>query len=140
MQELSTKYAPQLATLKAIDPATLAALSANPQDTAAATKAVGEIATAQHVDAATAVGKLQAVAAVPKADLTFLQTYGPQVAGAAATTRGQWQNWWWVCVGGEIVFIPLIFVMAGRWSPRRAREDAAAHQKQVEEELALLKS
>jgi hypothetical protein len=53
---------------------------------------------------------------------------------------GQWRNWWWVCVGGEAVFIPLIFLMAGRWDPRRARQDAAAHERRVQEELAALRA
>lgn len=38
---------------------------------------------------------------------------------------------YWVCVGGEIVFLPLILLLAGRWSPRRAREDAEAHERMV---------
>ena len=36
------------------------------------------------------------------------------------------------------MFIPLIFLMAGRWSPRRAREDAEAHQRMVQEEMSKL--
>lgn len=139
VQTLSTKYESQLATIKVIDPATLKALGSNPRDQAAIAKAVGEIAAAQKLDAAAAAGKLQAVAAVPKEGLAYLQTYGPQVVKAAAETRGQWQIWWWVCVGGEALFIPLIFVMAGRWSPRRAREDAEAHERLVQQELAALK-
>jgi len=38
------------------------------------------------------------------------------------------------------VFIPLIFLMAGRWSPRRAREDAEEHERLVQQELAALHS
>jgi hypothetical protein len=60
------------------------------------------------------------------------------VQKAAHQTPGQWQNWYWVCVGGEIVFLPLILLMAGRWSPRRAREDADAHERMVREELVRL--
>lgn len=33
----------------------------------------------------------------------------------------QWATWWWVCIGGLIVFIPTIFVASGAWSPARAR-------------------
>jgi hypothetical protein len=36
------------------------------------------------------------------------------------------------------VFIPLIFVMSGRWRPRKAREDAEAHERMVAAELAKL--
>jgi MFS family permease len=137
---LSTRYAPELATLKAIDPATLAALSANPGNAAAAAHAVGEVAKAESVPPAVAVTKLTALARVPKADLAFLQAHGTQVVNAAKAAPGQWRNWWWVCVGGEAVFIPLVFLMAGRWDPRRARRDAAEHERKVQEELAALQT
>src|SRR5581483_2136821 len=32
----------------------------------------------------------------------------------------QWATWWWVCIGGLIVFIPTIFVASGAWSPAHA--------------------
>ena len=140
VQALSTRYAPELATLKAIDPATLATLSAHPRNAAAAARAVGEIARAQGVSPAAAARKLAAVATVPKADLAFLQAHGAQVQKAAQATPGQWQDWWWVCVGGEVVFIPLIFLMAGRWDPRRARKDADEHERLVQQELAALRA
>ena len=138
VQQLSAKYAAELRTLGAIDPATQAALTANPADQAAAAKAVGEIASAEGVPAATAAQRLQAAAAVPKADLAFLAEQGPAVQFAAKATPGQWQNWWWVCIGGEVVFLPLILLMAGRWSPRRAKQDADEHEANVQRELAAL--
>jgi MFS family permease len=138
VQTLSVKYAPELATGAAIDPATQAALAANPLNPAADAKAVGEIATAFHISPAAATARLTALATVPKSDLAYLQAHGTQVASAAAAAPGQWKNWWWVCVGGELVFIPLILLMAGRWSPRRAREDAEEHERLVRQELAKL--
>jgi MFS family permease len=84
--------------------------------------------------------QLTALSKVPASDLAYLQTHGTQVLTAAAAAPGQWKNWWWVCVGGEVVFIPLILLMAGRWSPRRAREDAEAHERLVQEEMAKLQS
>jgi MFS family permease len=135
---LSAKYAPELATLKAIDPKTLAALSANPADTTAATTAVGEIAKAFSVSPTVAVSRLTALSTVPKTDLAFLNDHGAQVVAAAAAAPGQWRNWWWVCVGGEALFLPFILLMAGRWSPRRAREDAEEHERKVARELAAL--
>jgi MFS family permease len=137
---LSTKYAAELATIKVIDPATLAALNAQPANPAAAAKAVGEIVRAHHVTPAVAIQQLRAVGSVPKADLAYLQSHGTQVAEAAKSAPGQWKNWWWVCVGGQVVFIPLILLMAGRWSPRRARKDIAEHERAVEQELAALKT
>jgi Major Facilitator Superfamily len=134
----STKYAPELATLKAIDPKTQAALQANPADTAAAATAVGEIATAFKVSPAVATTRLTAVATVPRTDLTLLAEHGTAVAAASAAAPGQWRNWWWVCVGGEVVFLPFIFLMTGRWSPRKARQDADEHQRKVQHELSAL--
>ena len=138
VKALSTKYAPELATIKAIDPATLAALNANPGDRAAAARAVGEVARAKGISPAAAAHRLAAVATVPKSDLAFLQAHGPKVLAATRSTPGQWQTWWWVCVGGEVAFIPLIWLMAGRWDPRRARKDAEEHERLVERELAAL--
>jgi MFS family permease len=136
---LSTKYAPELATLKAIDPKTLAALQANPTNTAAATTAIGEITTAFHLSPAAATTRLTALATVPRSDLAYLNAHGTAVATAAAAAPGQWKNWWWVCVGGEVVFIPFILVMTGRWNPRKARQDAEEHERLVQQQLASLK-
>ena len=137
---ISAKYAPQVATLKAISPSTLAALTANPANAAAAAAAAGEIVTAEGVSPAAATAKLTALATVPKADLAYLNAHGTQVATAAATAPGQWKDWWWVCVGGEVLFIPLIFLMAGRWDPRRARRDAEEHERRVRQELEALRA
>lgn len=138
VKTLSTQFAPQLATLKAIDPATLGALQATPPPTAAQIKAVTEVATAFKISPAAATARLTAVAAVPRADLAYLNDHGTAVQNAAASTPGQWKDWWWVCVGGMVVFLPFILVMAGRWSPRKAREDAAEHERAVDAELAAL--
>jgi hypothetical protein len=135
---LSAKYAPELATLQAIDPATLAALQTTPPSTAAEVKAIGEIATAFKVTPGAATAQLVAVSKVPRADLLFLQAHGPAVKSAAASAPGQWKDWWWVCVGGMVLFLPFILVMTGRWSPKKAREDAAEHAKAVAAELAAL--
>ncbi len=39
-------------------------------------------------------------------------------------------------VAGAVVFSALIFTMHGRWSPASARADAAAHDADVDRELA----
>ncbi|WP_327291986.1 MFS transporter [Streptomyces sp. NBC_01198] len=70
--------------------------------------------------------------------LAVLQKYGTKVQKAAHDGPGQWRTWWWICVGGQVLFLPFVFLMAGRWSPARAREDAAAHQAAVDRELASL--
>ena len=72
-----------------------------------------------------------AQAGIPPATLAKLTKAGND-------TPHQWQHWWWVCVAGQLVFLPFIFVMAGRWSPRKAREDERAHEEMVQRELAAL--
>ncbi|HEY7008050.1 MAG TPA: MFS transporter [Jatrophihabitantaceae bacterium] len=154
-QSLATKYASELQTAAAIDPATQAALAADPTDIAAATKAVGEIATTLHVSPAQATARLAALARVPKADLAFLKTYGtqlqnpkvqanlkylqanaPKVLQAQKDGPEQWQHYFWIAAGGAIVFIPLIWVMAGYWDPRHAKAAVAEHDALVDAELA----
>jgi hypothetical protein len=138
VQTLAAQYAPQLQTASAIDAKTLAALAANPGNAAAAGTAVNEIATNLHVTPAAALSQLIAVGKVPKADMAYLTTYGPKVQSAVATAPHEWQRWWWVCFGAEGLMIPTIFLLKGRWSPARAREDEEAHEKILEQELAAL--
>ena len=101
--------------------------------------------------------QLKALAAVPASDLAFLKKYGtalqdpkvqadlkylqaqaPGVQKAAHDSPKQWQKYYWIAVGGEVVFIPLIFLMAGFWSPARARRKEQEHEAWVEAELAKL--
>jgi MFS family permease len=70
--------------------------------------------------------------------LAILKEHGPDVAKASKDGPGQWRTWWLVAVAGQIIFLPFVFVMRGRWSPKRAREDAEAHQRAVDAELAKL--
>jgi MFS family permease len=104
-----------------------------------------------------AAAQLTALGTVPAADKVFLATYGPPlqdpkvlaalktlqqqapaVKKAAAAAPGQWQRYFWIAVGGQVLFIPLIFVMAGLWDPRKARRQALDHQAKVTAELARL--
>jgi MFS family permease len=163
---LNARYADQIATAEAIEPATLRALLAHPTDAATRQDAVQQIASTLGVSAADAAGRLAALAAAPPADVSFLQTSGLRVRQAATRLQsvskmpatdlaylsangaavakaqqdnpGQWQRWWWICVIGQLVFIPAVFLMAGRWSPRRARRDAEAHERRVAAELDAL--
>ena len=84
--------------------------------------------------------RAQAASAVPAADLAYVAAHGADVASAQKDNPRQWQTWWWICFAGQLVFIPFVFLMAGRWSPRQAREDAAAHEQLVERELARLQT
>jgi MFS family permease len=73
--------------------------------------------------------------------LNYLQAHQTQLTAlekGQAESPKQWQRWFWVDIGGMIVFFPTIWLTRGRWSPRRAKADAEAHDKAVEEELAAL--
>ncbi|MHB1710091.1 MAG: MFS transporter [Acidimicrobiales bacterium] len=160
VQAIVNTYPAQVRTLKTIDPATLATLGANPTDTKAIGKAVSEISAALHVSHFAALADLIAVSKVPRPDLVYLSIHGAAVATAVAaippadlayvTAHGakvllaskqtpiQWQHWWWICVGGEVLFIPLILLMTGRWRPKKAKQDAEEHEAKVREEMAKL--
>lgn len=81
--------------------------------------------------------------------LTALQDLPPGIASyakanaAAATTAehripAQLRNWYWICLAGPILFLLSIPLLRGRWSPRRARADLAAHRAAVEGRMARL--
>ncbi|MGA2037282.1 MAG: hypothetical protein ABSH04_06840 [Acidimicrobiales bacterium] len=79
-----------------------------------------------------------------KPQLEFLAKYQNhilqlQAATAPTAAPRQWQHWLWVCFGCTAFFIPWVFVMRGRWSPRRAREDEREHRRFVESELARMR-
>ncbi len=139
VQTLSVRYAPELKTIGAIDPTTLGVLQRDPTNTTAAAKAIGEISGTLHVSPSAALTRLEDLARVShQAGFEYLQTHGKAVLAASKSSPGQWRNWWWVCVGAEALFVPLVFVMAGRWRPKSARRDARAHDARVEAELAQL--
>jgi MFS family permease len=71
-------------------------------------------------------------------DFVYLNTYGAAVVKAAAQTPGQWKHWYWVCFGGMLFFLLSIALMKGFWSPRKAKEAIAEHERRVDEELANL--
>ena len=165
---LGARYKPELATLATIDPATLATLSANPTNKAAGAKAVGEIAAKLGISPTAALARLTAVGRAPKADLAFLKASGPRVQLAGAQLKslsavpaadlaylsangakvvkatkdnpGQWQTWWWICFAAQLAFIPLVFLLTGFWSPRKAREREQEHERSVQQELAQLEA
>ncbi len=72
------------------------------------------------------------------APLRVLSAHGNSVSKASKSSPNQWRHWWWVCFAGIIAFIPLIFLTAGRWRPKRAREDYEEHERLVAEEMRQL--
>ena len=86
---------------------------------------------------------LLAVAKDPhiKGEAAFFTTHAArlhQVIVASKATPDQWQHWWWVCVVGQILFIPLVWLLAGRWSPAQAKRDEVEHDWEVQRELGEL--
>jgi len=163
---LGQRYASELATAATLSPATQGALLTSPGDPSVLAQAVGEIAAGlklttteaqarlvalAKVPAAdlkfmatsgpqvqAAVVKLTALASVPASDLAYLKHYGPKVQQALIDAPKQWRTWWWVCFVAALLFIPSIFVLTGYWSPRRARDELAEHERRLAAELAAL--
>jgi MFS family permease len=137
-QAIVAQYPQQIATISAVDAATVAKLSANPADAAAAATAVGEIAQKLHVTPQVALQRLVAVSQVPKADLAYVAAHGTAVQQAATAAPHEWQRWWWVSFGAEALILPTIFLLKGRWSPAKARRDEEEHERMIEAELAAM--
>jgi hypothetical protein len=78
------------------------------------------------------------VSTVPATDLAYLAGNAPKVIKAQRDNPGQWQTWWWICFLGQLAFLPVVFLMSGRWSPKKAKEDEGAHELLVQTELARL--
>ncbi len=163
---LNTRYPQELATLQAIDPATLATLTTNPADANAGLAAVGQVAKKFGIPVDQAIARLQAVQRIPAADLAVAATVGPKLAQATtrlqsvgtipvddqaylaahakevqqaqADSPKQWKRWWWICLAAQAVFLPFVFLMAGHWSPKKAAAQAEAHDELVERELAAI--
>jgi MFS transporter, ACS family, D-galactonate transporter len=73
-----------------------------------------------------------------RAKLTTLATVGPGLARAADRSPKQWQKYFLIAIGGEVVFLPLIFLMAGFWDPRKAKRAEEEHEARIAAELAAL--
>jgi MFS family permease len=137
-QAIAAQFPREIQTIQAINPRVLDALAANSSDAAAAATALTEIRGAFKVSPSAAVTRLLALKTLPKTDLSFLQAHGVALSAAQKSNPSEWRRWWWVCVVGELVFLPLIFIMAGRWSPTSAKRDAEEHHERVSAELAKL--
>jgi len=136
LQAITAHYSSQVATLEAIDPATRATLQANSKDVAAILAATAQIEARDHVTKAVALQRLLAARALPPSDRAYLAAHGTEVRTARKEAPVEWEHWWWVCVVGEVLFVPTIFLLVGRWLPSSARRDAEEHRKLVDAELA----
>jgi MFS family permease len=136
---IQTAYPKQVATLSAIDPKASAILLKNPTNGPAIQTALKEVVKEFHITPTQAILRLVAASKVPHSDLVYLAAHGRQVQAAQKAAPSEWRRWWWVCIGGQILFIPLIFLMAGRWSPRAAKRDKDEHDRRMEAELAAFR-
>jgi hypothetical protein len=116
------------------------AANPSPANIAAVTKAIGPANFAQLV----ANQKNLTTLVVPYTkQLNYLSAHSAQLTAlqkAVGETAKQWQRWYWVCVGGMVLFLPTIFLIKGRWSPGKAKRDEEEYERLVTEELARLSS
>ena len=74
-----------------------------------------------------------------KKDLALLGSTGTKVQAAQAKSPKQWRHWFLICLLGQIVFLPMVFLLSGPWSVRKARQQAEEHERAVAEEMARLR-
>ena len=185
--KIEKKYVKELKTAALLDPDTLTALVAHPDDAKSVSAAARELVGGpKKVTEKAARKKLRALRAVPNdglhlvladrtkvdeaqatlkkmlkiplAVLTFfaghdelrdtivqdriiyLAEHRPDVSDARADAPDQWRTFLLVAAGGELLFVPTIFFLLGRWLPWRARRDRRAHAADVDRQLAELSS
>jgi MFS family permease len=129
-----------LLILLAKDPAAAAAVGANPSaaNIAAATKAFGVKGLFQLAAFKT---QLQTLVEPYQAQLTFIQAHQAalnDLQKASNEAPHQWQHWFFVDLGGMVLFFPIIWLTKGRWNPSAAKRDAQEHDTRVREELSRL--
>ena len=104
---LQARYATQIATLKRIEPATLAELQADPGDR----RAVVAAARPDLPAPPGFPGRGRPPTCWPPRGsrpptARFLATHGREVLAARVAAPRQWQRWWYVCVAGEVAVPP----------------------------------
>jgi MFS family permease len=72
--------------------------------------------------------------------LATLSELGPTVQAAATRSPKQWQKYFFIAIAGEVLFIPLIMLMAGFWDPRKAKQAELKHEAMIAAELAALET
>ncbi|HXX91578.1 MAG TPA: MFS transporter [Acidimicrobiales bacterium] len=85
---------------------------------------------------------------VTPSEIATVRVNSPQLAAlleiegtivkAQKAAPAEWKRWWWVCIGGQVVFLVIIFFMRGTWSPAVARREAEEREHMVDVELAKL--
>jgi MFS family permease len=116
------------------------ALGADPSaaNIAAAQKALGPVVFAEVLKYST---QLKTLVQPYTTELNYLSVHQAQLVAVekgVAESPKQWQHWFWVCVGGMVLFIPTIWLTKGRWSPSKAKRDEDEHEDRVAAELKEL--
>ena len=130
----------QVATAASTHPATVARLTliaAHPSSITAADKRFLTVTAPAALGAANLAALARPTPALGAA-LKTLTVNGPPVASAAAHSPEQWRTFFFIGVGGEVVFIPLILLMAGFWDPRRAKLAEQEHERWLADEMARI--
>ncbi len=84
---LNAAHGPALQAAQAVDQATITALLTNPNDTAAAAKAVQEVVAKLHISPAEATQRLTDLKSIPVPQLLLLQSSGAKVIAAGAQLK-----------------------------------------------------
>jgi hypothetical protein len=141
----SVSFAEQHSTLlksvSALPPSVQAGLSANPPSGAAVAYATKALGPKQFAELVSLQSQFKTLVVPYSAQLNFLsanQATLTKLNDAIAHTASQWRTWFWVDLAGMVIFIPLIWLTKGRWSPRAAKRDEDEHERRVNEELARL--
>jgi hypothetical protein len=135
----ATQHAALLAIL-AKDPAAAAAVGKDPSaaNIAAAEKAFGVAGLTELAKYKTQISTLVEPYTAQLSYISAHESALAQLEKASAKAPHEWQHWFYVDLAGMAVFIPLIWLIKGRWKPSSARRDAAEHEAAVAEELARL--
>jgi len=84
--------------------------------------------------------QLAAASKIPAPVSAYLNAHGAAVQKAASQTVSQWKTWYWICVGGIVIFLLSIPLLRGRWRTRDAKRDEEEHNAMVDAELAKLQA
>jgi len=79
--------------------------------------------------------EIQAKVGVHSQNLAGLLVAEQKLIPAQAASANEWKRWWLVCIGGQVIFLGLVFTMRGRWSPRAAKRDFEDHERFINDEL-----
>ena len=68
-------------------------------------------------------------------NLAYLQKHAPAVQAALKANPREWQRWWIVTAAGQVIFLPLVFVMVGPWTPAAGRKRDEDQERMLEAAL-----